>query len=58
MKLQEARNTADYDNSKVWSRSEVWDLLFLAENAIAAWSRIREEEPAQDFLLELMGSRQ
>ena len=58
IKLQEARNTADYDSSKVWSRTEVWNLLTLAENAVTAWSRIRQQESAQDFLLDLMGTRQ
>jgi hypothetical protein len=48
---------ADYDNSKVWSRTQVWDLIIDAEDAITAWSNIREKEIAQDYLLDLMGSR-
>lgn len=58
VKLQQARHTADYDNSKVWSRTQVWEMIALAEDAKAAWSKIREKESAQDFLLELMGIRQ
>lgn len=55
--LQQARHTADYDNSKVWSRTEVWEMICVAEDARAAWLNIREKEVAQDYLLDLMGTR-
>jgi uncharacterized protein (UPF0332 family) len=58
VKLQQARHTADYDNSKVWSRTQVYEMIALAEDAKAAWARIREEELAQEYLLDLMGGRQ
>ena len=57
VKLQQARHTADYDKSHVWSRTQVWDVISEAEGAMAIWSNIREEEIAQDYLLDLMGSR-
>ena len=57
VKLQQARHTADYDNSHVWSRTQVWDVISEAEDAMAAWSNIREKEIAQDYLLDLMGGR-
>jgi len=57
VKLQQARHTADYDNSQVWSRTQVWEVICEAEDAMAAWSNIREHEIAQDYLLDLMGSR-
>jgi len=57
VKLQQDRQTADYDNSKVWSRTQVWETIAQAEDAIAAWSNIREKEMAQDYLLDLMGTR-
>ena len=57
VKLQQARHTADYDNSKVWSRIQVWEMITEAEDAIAAWSNIREGQMAQDYLLDLMGTR-
>jgi|SRR5579862_9173246 len=57
IKLQQARHTADYDNSKVWSRTQVWEMIAQTQDAMAAWSNIREEEIAQDYLLDLMGSR-
>jgi hypothetical protein len=56
VKLQ-ARHVADYDNSKVWSRTQVWEMIALTEDAISAWSNIRETEMAQNFLLDLMGTR-
>jgi uncharacterized protein (UPF0332 family) len=55
--LQQARHTADYDNSKVWSRTQVWDVIVEAEDAMTAWSNIREKQMAQDYLLDLMGTR-
>jgi|ERR1700691_1592199 uncharacterized protein (UPF0332 family) len=57
VKLQQARHTADYDNSKVWSRTQVWDVIVEAEDAMTAWSNIREKQMAQDYLLDLMGTR-
>jgi uncharacterized protein (UPF0332 family) len=57
VKLQQDRQTADYDNSKVWSRTQVWETIAQAEDAIASWSNIREKEMAQDYLLDLMGAR-
>ena len=58
VELQQARHFADYDNSRVWSRTQVWEMICVAEDAIAAWSNIREKEIAQDYLLDLMGTRQ
>ena len=57
VKLQQARHTADYDNSKAWSRTQVWEVIAQAEDAMKAWSNIRETEVAQDYLLDLMGAR-
>jgi uncharacterized protein (UPF0332 family) len=55
--LQQARHTADYDNSKVWSRAQVWEMIDQAERAMSAWMRIRKKEIAQDYLFDLMGTR-
>jgi uncharacterized protein (UPF0332 family) len=57
VKLQEARHKADYDNSIVWSRAEVWEMLAVAEDAMAVWSNIRQQEVAQDYLLALFDLR-
>ena len=55
--LQQARHTADYDNSKVWSRTQVYETIAQAQEAIDAWMVIREKEMAQDYLFDLMGTR-
>jgi uncharacterized protein (UPF0332 family) len=53
IQLQEHRHIADYDNSKLWSRAGVKDVLTLATDAFYAWSVIGTDEAAQDFLLDL-----
>jgi hypothetical protein len=53
IELQQHRNTADYDNSKQWSRTDVLKVLRLATDAFNAWIAIRGEDVAQDFLLQL-----
>jgi uncharacterized protein (UPF0332 family) len=40
--LQQARHTADYDNSKVWSRTQVYETIRQAKNAMTSWMVIRE----------------
>jgi uncharacterized protein (UPF0332 family) len=55
--LQQARHTADYDNSKVWSRTQVYDIIAQTQYAMAAWNVVREKDLAQDYLFDLMGSR-
>jgi hypothetical protein len=55
--LQQARHTADYDNSKVWSRTQVWETIVQAQYAMIAWMAIRDEEMAQDYLFDLLGTR-
>ena len=56
--LQQARPTADYDNSKVWSRTQAYETIVQAQDAMTAWMAIREKELAQDYLFDLMGTRQ
>lgn len=51
--LQGARHKADYDNSRVWSRTEVWEMIAVAQDAVVAWSQIRDDDIAQDYLLDL-----
>lgn len=57
VELQQARHTADYDNSKIWSRTQVWERIDQAQVAMDAWIGIRESEMAQEYLLDLMGTR-
>ena len=55
--LQQARHNADYDNSRIWSRTQTYEEIVKAEVAIAAWAAIRDEEMAQDYLYDLLDSR-
>ena len=53
-KLQEKRHTADYDNTAIWTRTEALFRVNSAEDAFAAWKRIRNEQIAQEYLVSLM----
>jgi hypothetical protein len=53
IQLQQHRHTADYDNSKQWSRTDVLNVLTLAKDAFAAWRTVSTEDAAQDYLLQL-----
>jgi len=50
---QQHRHTADYDNAKQWSRTDVLNALTLATDAFTAWRAIRMQDAAQDYLLQL-----
>jgi len=51
--LYEHRQTADYDNSTQWSRSEVLALIDLVKEAFESLNAIRSESIANDYLLSL-----
>jgi uncharacterized protein (UPF0332 family) len=53
IQLQQHRYTADYDNSKQWSRTDVLNVLTLARDAFTAWRAISTQDAAQDYLLQL-----
>lgn len=53
IQLQQHRDTADYDNSRQWSRTETMTVLRLAVDAFAAWRAVSAQDAAQDFLLRL-----
>jgi uncharacterized protein (UPF0332 family) len=53
IQLQQHRHTADYDNSRKWSRTDVLNVLTLATDAFNAWLAIGVQDMAQDFLLQL-----
>ncbi len=53
IKLQQHRHTADYDNAKNWSRTDVVNVLILATDAFTAWRAISTQDAAQDYLLQL-----
>jgi len=47
--LQSARHRADYDNSEVWSRTQVYEAIIEAQDAMTEWMTIREAAMAQDY---------
>ncbi len=53
IQLQQHRHTADYDNSRRWSRTDVYNVLALASEAFSAWRAINTQDAAQDYLLQL-----
>jgi uncharacterized protein (UPF0332 family) len=53
---QQQRHSADYDNSKVWTRTEALTLIELVEEAFASWKQVREVDYAQVFLITLLGN--
>ncbi len=57
VRLQEKRESADYDNSKSWTRDEVDEELFLVSEAFETWALIRYEDAAQDYLVSFLLKR-
>ncbi len=57
MQLQQHRHTADYDNSKKWTRTEVLAHVELAAAAFDSWRVIGKKPLADDFLLQLLIQR-
>jgi uncharacterized protein (UPF0332 family) len=54
VRLQQQRETADYDNAIRWSRTEALAQIDMAQEAFDLWSAIRGEAMAEDFLLQLL----
>lgn len=52
--LQQDRNTADYDNDVVWTKSEALQRVQVEERAFGEWAKIRKEPLAQSYLLGLL----
>lgn len=44
---QQQRHTADYDNSRTWSRTEVITLIDRVDSAFQGWHQIRDKAAAQ-----------
>lgn len=52
---QQLRQTADYDNSRQWTRTEVLTQIDTVAAAFRSWKVIREEDIAQAYLVSLLG---
>jgi len=57
IQLQQHRHTADYDNSKKWTRTEVFAQIESVQAAFDSWDVIADEPIAEDFLLQLLIQR-
>jgi uncharacterized protein (UPF0332 family) len=55
---QQHREDADYNIRKTWTEPEVLDKIKDVEDALEAWTQIRNEDMAQEYLLSLLGTRQ
>jgi uncharacterized protein (UPF0332 family) len=54
-KCQDFRHSADYDNSRQWTRTDVLAVIKVVEEAFQSWRAIRAEPMAQAFLISLLG---
>ena len=52
--LQEVRHKADYDTARRFTRREVLDLVYRAEQAFADWNQVRKSIQADTFLTGLL----
>ena len=52
---QQQRHTADYDNAKQWTRTEVLNQIDKVAAAFRSWKVIRDEDIAQAYLVSLLG---
>jgi hypothetical protein len=55
--LQQVRHTADYDNSKMWSYTEVENAITRPHTLYIRWNTVRYTPMAQSYLLDMMGGR-
>jgi len=54
IEAQQQRHSADYDNSKQWTRTEVLTQIANVTTAFESWHQIRNEDLAQDYLVYLL----
>jgi hypothetical protein len=54
VKLQEARQQADYDNAKIWESTAVHAILTDTQLAFDSWAKIRTHPAANEYLLSLL----
>ncbi len=57
MALQNDRHIADYDNSKVWSYTEVENVIIRAQDLYVKWSALAKTPLATAYLLDMLGGK-
>ena len=55
--LQQDRNSADYDNSRAWSYTEVEDVIVRAHDLYIDWNTVSKTPLAESYLLDLLGGK-
>jgi uncharacterized protein (UPF0332 family) len=55
--LQEDRNSADYDNSRVWSYTEVENVILRAHGLYMRWNTGAKTPLAESYILDMLGGR-
>ena len=56
--LQQARNEADYDTARRFTREETLDLVAQAEQAFTCWQHVRNTLPSDTLLVGFLAQRQ
>jgi hypothetical protein len=55
--LQQDRNNADYDNSRVWSYTEVEKVILRAHSLYMDWTTVSKTPFAESYLLDMLGGK-
>jgi uncharacterized protein (UPF0332 family) len=55
--LQQDRNSADYDNSRVWSYTEVEKVILRAHGLYLDWESVSKTPLAESYLLDMLSGK-
>jgi hypothetical protein len=55
--LQQDRNSADYDNSRAWSYTEVENVILRAHYLYLGWNTVSKTPLAESYLLDMLGGK-
>ena len=57
VRLQQDRHSADYDNARVWSYTEVDDVFLDAHDLYISWRTVSKTPFAESYLLDMLGGK-
>jgi hypothetical protein len=55
--LRQDRNSADYDNSRAWSYTEVENVILRAHDLYLDWNPVSKTSLAKSYLLDMLGGK-
>ena len=55
--LQQDRHSADYDNARVWSYTEVEKVILRAHDLYMRWDTVSRTPFAESYLLDMLGGK-